>query len=518
MGSHCAALQEYTKVLELKAPPFPLDPMRSHELAAVGRWEEAIAVLRAASAREPGNLDFLYQEGKIFRSLGKLEEAAEAFRKAATKGLNFAWKDLAAARLDQGRFAEARAAVLEMLKVGARAEERQAQRRQLELCDALLAIDADLPAILAGHKRPTEIATQHALAEWCWKHKRLPATAARLYTLVLARQPSLADNLEAGTRFHAACAAALLGCGVSENAGQLDAQRQAEWRQQALDWLLAEHDAWAQRHRLGTPQDQTHAATTVRSWLQSADLAGVRDEPALTKLPADERRDWQALWAKVRALASRDPAALFAQARAYFGRKEWGKAARCFAEAMALGPTEDGDLWFEYAAVQLLAHDRAGYRKACAHMLARCQPQGPMRPYLVARACTLADDSTDDPERPLLLTCKELTLHQGEFWAQTGSAASHFRVKLPKAAAGFAARSLVADGRPARAVLNWLWLALAYQEMGNVKEARRWLDKAANWLDQQGGRMPVNANYSGSHPHNWLEAHVLRQEAEALLR
>jgi hypothetical protein len=67
-------------------------------------------------------------------------------------------------------------------------------------------------------------------------------------------------------------------------------------------------------------------------------------------------------------------------------------------------------------------------------------------------------------------------------------------------------------------VLNWLWLALAYQKQGKAAEARRWLDKAANWLDQQGGRMPLDVNLMGTHRHNWLEVHVLRQEAEALLR
>jgi hypothetical protein len=54
--------------------------------------------------------------------------------------------------------------------------------------------------------------------------------------------------------------------------------------------------------------------------------------------------------------------------------------------------------------------------------------------------------------------------------------------------------------------------------MGNAVEARRWLDKAAGWLDQQGGRMPLETSSLGLHPHNWLEAHVLRQEAETLLR
>jgi hypothetical protein len=68
-----------------------------------------------------------------------------------------------------------------------------------------------------------------------------------------------------------------------------------------------------------------------------------------------------------------------------------------------------------------------------------------------------------------------------------------------------------------RAVLNWLWLALAHQRLGKTKEARRWLSKAQAWLDQYRDGMPARAEQElGLHLHNWLEAHVLRREAEAL--
>ena len=70
---------------------------------------------------------------------------------------------------------------------------------------------------------------------------------------------------------------------------------------------------------------------------------------------------------------------------------------------------------------------------------------------------------------------------------------------------------------PGRAVLNWLWLSLAHHKMGNINESRRWLDKAANWLDQQDGRMPLDQPCLRRHLHNWLEAHVLRREVAALL-
>ena len=82
----------------------------------------------------------------------------------------------------------------------------------------------------------------------------------------------------------------------------------------------------------------------------------------------------------------------------------------------------------------------------------------------------------------------------------------------------FCEQSLQADHKPGRAVVNWLWLALANQRLGKGEEARRWLNKAQTWLDQYRDGMPARAEEEfGLHLHNWLEAHVLRREAEALI-
>jgi tetratricopeptide (TPR) repeat protein len=79
-------------------------------------------------------------------------------------------------------------------------------------------------------------------------------------------------------------------------------------------------------------------------------------------------------------------------------------------------------------------------------------------------------------------------------------------------------QSLKADATPGRAVVNWLWLALAQQRLGKTEEARRWLGQAQAWLDQYRDGMPARAEQElGLHLHNWLEAQVLRREAEALL-
>ena len=91
--------------------------------------------------------------------------------------------------------------------------------------------------------------------------------------------------------------------------------------------------------------------------------------------------------------------------------------------------------------------------------------------------------------------------------------------KIDKMAVGLFEQSLKVDPMPGRAVLNWLWLALANQRLGKAEEARRWLDKATAWLDQYRDHMPASAEAEvGLHLHNWLEAHVLRREAEMMIR
>jgi eukaryotic-like serine/threonine-protein kinase len=523
---HDEAITAFHKTTELRPDHGAARHLLAEELVAVGRPAEALTEIRTGIARNPNSDDGLYRDlGALLRKLGHAEETAAAFRKAADLNPAHpeAWDGLAAALLDRGRFADARAAMECLLKLPTSEVKRRAQRRQLDLCDALLPVEASLPANLAGKGRPESASAQRALAEWCLKYRRLPATAASFYEASLAIEPSLADDLEAGHRFHAACAAAFAACGVSEDATLLDDGRKKALRRQALDWLTAEYNAWAERHRLGKPGDRTTAATAVRSWLRSEYLVCVRDEQALTKFPPEERRGWQALWAKAAVLAARDPAAQFEQARTHVARTEWKKAAECYAEGMELEPTDDSDLWFEYAAVQLLSGDREGYRRSCAHMLARCRPNGPISPYLAARACTLAPDSADDPELPCRLAQSELERSQTAFWSLTEQAALQHRGTQIQKVVVFQdpvlllRQSLAANGRPGRAVLNWLWLALAHRQRGNTAEARLWLGKAIQWLEQQGDQMPLETRDLGLHRHDWLEAHVLRKEAAGLL-
>jgi serine/threonine-protein kinase len=519
LNRHEDALRTFRALTQVTpADPGAHEQLGDH-LAAAGHSAEALTAFRAALTLGGRPAARIYEkQGRVLRALGRPEEAAAAFQQVVAEDPVQGWRGVAAARLDQGRFADARSATEQLLRIYTAGPVEREMLRQRNLCDLLLAVEPRLPAILADKDQPTDVPTQRALAEWCFKHKRLTSRAARYYASALATEPSLADDREAVNRFSAACAAALAGCGVGEDAAKLDVQQRTELRKQALEWLTAEYDVWALRHSRGKPGDRTGAATAVRSWQGNADLAGVRDESALGRLPADEQRAWRALWAKVTALAARDPVALVVRARAHVGRVEWAEAVRCYAESMELEPTNNVDIWFEYAAVQLLAGDRGGYRRTCAQMLARGNPAGPLRPYLVARACTLAPGSVDDPQRPDQLSRSELQESKNEFWSLTEQGALHVRAGRFQDAIPLLEQSLRAEGRPALAVLNWLWLALSYQKLGKPAEARRWLERATNWLDQQGDRMPSEIFFMGVHRHNWLEAHVLRREVGALLR
>src|SRR5439155_26464905 len=101
----------------------------------------------------------------------------------------------------------------------------------------------------------------------------------------------------------------------------------------------------------------------------------VRDRAELGKLPGAGRQHGQRFWACVPAHVATDP---LGQGRPRATRRDWAQAADGYARALKHDPTENGDFWFEYAAVSLLAGDRAGYASACTHMIqARGKDGGP---------------------------------------------------------------------------------------------------------------------------------------------
>ncbi len=114
-----------------------------------------------------------------------------------------------------------------------------------------------------------------------------------------ADQPALAGDLIAANRYNAACSAALAGAGKGNDHAQLDDAAKARWRNKALDWLKADLAERAKQAETNQPRARRDVIQKLQHWKVDRDLAGVREAAALEKLPADQRRDWLALWSEV---------------------------------------------------------------------------------------------------------------------------------------------------------------------------------------------------------------------------
>jgi hypothetical protein len=127
-----------------------------------------------------------------------------------------------------------------------------------------------------------------------------------LYQEAFTAKPPLAERLgEAGSRYNAACAAALAGCGQGNDAKFLDAEERARPRRQALGWLRADLAAWQELLEKEPQKLHTGVAQELGHWLEGPELTGVRGPEPLAKLPEAERADWQKPWQEVEALRQR---------------------------------------------------------------------------------------------------------------------------------------------------------------------------------------------------------------------
>ncbi len=141
-----------------------------------------------------------------------------------------------------------------------------------------------------------------ALADLCRRYKKRYGDSAALFAKAFAAEPKAAENSDKGYRYHAACAAALAAAGKGADSDKLDAKEKSRLRQEALKWLQADLAAYSMRLGSGKQEDRTLVGQRLGDWMVNRDLAGIRDAPAVTKLPPEEQETFRKLWAEVEAL------------------------------------------------------------------------------------------------------------------------------------------------------------------------------------------------------------------------
>jgi serine/threonine-protein kinase len=260
--------------LRAAAERYPHEVWLHFDLADICRrmkppeYTEALRHSAAATVQRPESAVCHLQLGDCYASLGSYDQALAAYRKsnklARGKSLAFvSLLNLADALVQKKEWGKALAAVEEAIRVE--------------------------PKSMTALGKRTEVL--YASGRY--------AEALRAAVAVLREHPKLSEDVRRYFRYHAACFAMKIADGLGANP-PLAADRPA-YRQQAFELLtanLAANDKAAATQPAGVHRVMQH-------WLGNKDLASVRDQTAVGRLPVSEREAWNNLWAKVRALCER---------------------------------------------------------------------------------------------------------------------------------------------------------------------------------------------------------------------
>ena len=280
-------------------------------LAGQGKVDLAIAAYRDAIRIKPDFAEALCNLGSVLAGQGKVDLAIAAYRDAVRIKPDYAeafcYLGLALSR--QGMFREALEAFERGHELGSRRPGWSEPSAEWVLDGRRLAkLEESLRSILKGEARPKDTGERLSLARVCYT-KGLHAASARFYEEAFAEQPALAGDLSQGHRYKAASGASLAGSGSGKDDPPPDEAARVKLRERARGWLRADLAAWSKVLDGGNePARKQAVAGTLASWKEDSDLAGIRDEAALAKLPEAEREGFRALWADVEALQKKTKA------------------------------------------------------------------------------------------------------------------------------------------------------------------------------------------------------------------
>jgi hypothetical protein len=173
--------------------------------------------------------------------------------------------------------------------------------RAIGLAERVAALGSRLPRIFHCASRAGTVRQQPNYAD-VYYGREFYGAAASLWSAIFDVDPSVADDLHAGYRYDAACAAALAGCGKGRDANPPDIAARTRLRGQALNWLTADRLAWAKLLDSGPATSRPAVVRALQNWQETRELAGLRDEAGLSALPQDEQKAWRAFWADVNVL------------------------------------------------------------------------------------------------------------------------------------------------------------------------------------------------------------------------
>ena len=275
-------------------------------------FEQALAINERQAREHPESPEFIGNLGGALVNVALIDMDEGRFEEAPAKlnqGVKWLRKALAAEPANaenRRKMADALLAVIRAAdRLGHAAEVAEAHRELAELSrrPRILALDARLAAVLAGQP-PKDDAERLALAYRAYQKSR-HAVSARLFDDALTHDPKLGDDRNFQHRYNSACVAAMAASGKGKDEPSPDEAAKTKLRKQALDWLKAELSAWKRVSIIIEPGNKELVAKNLTHWKEDAELAGIRDEQDLAKLPEEERAAFKQLWNDVESLLTK---------------------------------------------------------------------------------------------------------------------------------------------------------------------------------------------------------------------
>ncbi len=258
-----------------------------------GEFEEALEELEQALSDAPPDkrrVTILKTRAGILLTLRRYEEST-ATQRRVIEWVNedpYAHWNLGISFCYGGRLAEGVSEFARAQELGLQLLPHLIEYRAM--MERMLALEPDLDRILKGEREPADTAELELFADFLML-KREDLAAARLYRRLFPQSPAS----RSGCRYDAAATAAV---GGDEELSPLDAAQRAEWRHWALE--LLEEELSARKPVLTDPVGRARTRGEVVAWFYDPRWSGYRTEPALLRLPKEEREAWRNLWADIR--------------------------------------------------------------------------------------------------------------------------------------------------------------------------------------------------------------------------
>jgi hypothetical protein len=238
-----------------------------------------------------------------------------------------------------------------------------------------------------------------------------------------------------------------------------------------------------------------------------------------------DRKDFKKLMAD---LEAKIPPQIDAAGLMCIAKGNWNEALHYWPKPTANTPI-NLEIEFNHAALLVLTDDKAGYQGLCAEVLKRFGTSNEARHfYLIARICSLAPDAVTDLTQPVSLAERAVADKRNGPWNTHALGLAHYRAgpfdkdRLEKAAESIR-RSMDAKPRWSADICNQFVLAIVEHRQEHYGKAKELLDQACRWVDHETPKMqsismPESKSAGRLHPHDWLAMHILRREAEDLIR